>query len=113
MIDEATASHRIREARDRYLAALDQQNRALADLPEDLDSAERLVAIDRIFAECSRALRALADELPDRDRPEDIEPEVWAALQEFRESVDEVRKKIPASRLPLQAEIAAKLPRRN
>jgi hypothetical protein len=113
VIDEATLSDRIRQARDRYLEALDQQQRALAELPDDLGSAERLVAVDRIFGECSRALRALAAELPVGDRPSEIEPEVWEALQEFRASVDDVRKKIPASRLPLQAEIAERLPRRN
>ena len=113
MIDEATVNHRIREARDRYLAALERQNRALAELPDGPDSPERLVAIDRIFAECSRALRALAEQLPDRERPSEIEPELWAALEAFRDSVDDVRRRIPASRLPLHAEIAARLPGRN
>ena len=113
MIDEATVSYRIRLARERYLAALEQQHRALAELPEDADSVDHLVAVDRILAECSRALRALAEQLPDRERPSELDPEVWAEVEELRDSVDDVRKRIPASRLPLQGEIAARLPRRN
>lgn len=113
MINEVTASSQIHQARNRYLATLEQQNRALAEIPAGLDPLARLVAIDRILCDCAQALRTLAEEMPSREQTTALDPELWAAIEEFRSASDIVRETIAPSRQPILASIAALRPGQN
>lgn len=113
MINRVTAGHQIGRARDRYEAALDQQNRALAELPADLDPLSRLVAVDRILRDCSRALEALAHQIPVSGQVAGLDPELSAAIEEFRDSIDVVRRTVTPNRTPILAGIAALQPGHN
>ncbi len=113
MINEVTASRQIERARSCYLATLEKQRRLLAEIPPDLDPLERLLAVDRILRDCSQALRTLAEQLPDREQTAALGPELSAAFEEFRESIDAVHQTITTGRRPILADIAALQPRHN
>jgi hypothetical protein len=113
VINELTASRQIQRARNGYVAALEKQKRALAEMPAGLDQQGRLVAIDRILCECSEALRVLAEQMPSREQANGLDPYLWAEIEEFRASIDIVRETIAPNRQPILAGIAALQPRQN
>ena len=78
VINEATVADRIHRARDRYLATLERQTRALAELPTDLEPVARLVAVDTILSECAQALDTLAEQLPSHEQASALGPELIA-----------------------------------
>lgn len=113
MIERVTVSHRIHRARDQYVAALEQQTLALAELPTDLDPMGRLIAVDRILRDCGTALAALAEQVPGREQSAELDPELSNAIEEFRDSIDTVRRSVTPRRMPILAGLAELRPGRN